>query len=97
MKWLIIFSVLVILFWYTSKDRSIKGMIESIVSDFQLKGPNALAIQEAFHGGHGCGYGGGGYGGGGGGYGYGRGRGGSWSCPWFWQPLYEPAEYTNTY
>lgn len=52
MKWLIIFSILVVLFWYTSKDRSVKGMIESIASDFQLKGPNALAVQEAFHEGY---------------------------------------------
>ena len=97
MYWLLLsFITLVVVFWFTSKDRSPAAMIESIVSDFRSKGPGPFEL-EAFrgsgHGGHG-GHGGyGGYGHGGGrwggrwGGGYGGGYGGGW-WPWYW-PWYD--------
>jgi len=63
MKWLLISAVLVFLFWLTSKDRSVHGMVDSIASDFKSVGPNPLEMREGFHGtgghgGHGGGHGG---------------------------------------
>jgi len=72
--WLFISVVLIFLFWATSKDRSVHGMIDSIASDFKSVGPNPLEIKESFHGGNGGGHGGhGGLGGGHGGLGGGHG------------------------
>ena len=53
MKLLIIvavFALLFFLFWLTSKDRSLNGMIDSITADFKLNEPSPLTPQEAFHG-----------------------------------------------
>jgi len=71
MKYLLIITVvLCFLFWLTSKDRSLKGMVGAIAADFQTKGRNVFEI-EGFHGqggGHGgsgiSGISGGGHGGG---------------------------------
>lgn len=55
MKWFIVIIVILFAtFWYTSKDRSMNAMIDSILHDFESKTPNPLAAQEAFrgHGGH---------------------------------------------
>lgn len=49
MKWfIVIIVILFVTFWYTSKDRSMNAMIDSIVRDFELKTPNPLIAQEAF-------------------------------------------------
>ena len=94
---LMIAIVLVFLYWITSTDRSINGMIGSIVSDFQTKGPNVIQL-EGFRGGGGYRGGGhgGGHGGGGhrGGYGGGYGGGSSW-WPFYWWPFY--AMYDDSY
>ncbi len=59
MKLLIIatvFAVLFFLYWLTSKDRSLKGMVGSIVADFESREPSPLAPKEGFHGGRGRGW-----------------------------------------
>lgn len=59
MKWFIVIIVILFAtFWYTSKDRSMNAMIDSILHDFESKTPNPLAAQEAFrgHGIHGGGH-----------------------------------------
>jgi hypothetical protein len=69
MKLLIIatvFAVLFFLYWLTSKDRSLKGMVGSILADFESSEPNPLAPKEGFHGGR---------------YGLGGGRGRGWWRP----------------
>lgn len=56
MKLLIIGTVFVVLFflyWLTSKDRSLKGMVGSIAADFESHEPSPLAPKEGFHGGYG--------------------------------------------
>ena len=90
MKLLIIaavFAVLFFLYWLTSKDRSLKGMVGSIVADFESHEPNPLAPKEGFHGGRG-------YGRGYCRYGLGGGRGRGW-----WRPSYdtEYIEYVPPY
>jgi hypothetical protein len=52
MKWFILpiaFSVLIFLYWLTSKDRSVNAVVDSIASDFKSIDPNPLATAEAFH------------------------------------------------
>ena len=107
MKLLIIvavFAVLFFLFWLTSKDRSLKGMIGSITADFESHEPSPFAVKESFRGGHHS-VGGGHHGVGGGHHGSGGGRyhgsggryrsygsgggGGGWGWwPWYW-PLWD--------
>jgi hypothetical protein len=51
MKLLIIgavFAVLFFLFWLTSKDRSLKGLIGSIAADFESREPSPFAARESF-------------------------------------------------
>jgi hypothetical protein len=49
MKWFIVIIVILFaIFWYTSKDRSMNAMIDSIMRDFESKTPNPLTAQEAF-------------------------------------------------
>jgi hypothetical protein len=55
MKLLIIvavFAVLFFLFWLTSKDRSLKGMIGVITADFESREPSPFTAREAFYIGH---------------------------------------------
>ena len=55
MKLLIIgavFAVLFFLYWLTSKDRTLKGMVGSIVADFESNEPSPLAPKEGFYGGY---------------------------------------------
>ena len=56
MKLLIIgavFAVLFFLYWLTSMDRTLKGMVGSIVADFESNEPSPLAPKEGFHAGYG--------------------------------------------
>jgi hypothetical protein len=112
MKWILpVFLLLIGIFWFTAKDRSISAMIESIVSDFRSKGPGPFEIESFRSGGHSGGHSGGRSGGRSGGhYGnYGGNYGGSW-WPWYWpwynypveliypvDPIPYPIEYQPTY
>jgi len=79
MLWLLIATILVFLYWLTSKDRSLSAMTESIATDFRSTIPSPFDAKEGFRGSGGSGHGGrhgGGYGGRhGGGYGGGHGSG----------------------
>ena len=46
MKWIVpIFIVLIALYWFTAKDRSVDALIESIASDFRSKVPNPFEVE----------------------------------------------------
>ena len=46
MKWIIpILIVLIGLYWFTAKDRSVDALIESIASDFRSKVPNPFEVE----------------------------------------------------
>jgi len=46
MKWIVpILIVLIAVYWFTAKDRSVDALIESIASDFRSKGPNPFEIE----------------------------------------------------
>lgn len=103
MKLLIIgavFAVLFFLYWLTSKDRTLKGMVGSIVADFESNEPNPLAPKEGFrggyggHGGHSTGRGGYYHGGRGGSGGGGTGWGWWWPFPLAW-PIWYDTEYVE--
>jgi uracil DNA glycosylase len=51
MIWLLIASILVFLYWLTSKNRSLSAMTESIAADFRSTTPSPFAAKEAFYGG----------------------------------------------
>lgn len=46
MKWIVpILIVLIGLYWFTAKDRSVNALIESIASDFRSKVPNPFEVE----------------------------------------------------
>lgn len=46
MKWIVpILIVLIGLYWFTAKDRSVDALIESIASDFRSKVPNPFEVE----------------------------------------------------
>lgn len=46
MKWIApVFIALILIYWFTAKDRSVDALIESIASDFRSKIPNPFEVE----------------------------------------------------